>query len=299
MKHSNTITEGSTELANESNAKNQSKDFLNWNQDYVGLLRSTVARNLSDHEIKLFKYICQQTGLDPLLRQIYAMKKQKRGSGVNQLTFQTGIDGYRVIAERSGEYAGSDEPMYRYLGSERIAQREREGRSAPPALILSATVTVYRIVQNQKVGFTAIAYWDEYAQYNSDGSLSEFWRRMPHGQLAKCSEALALRKAFPTDLSGIYTHEEMQQANLSETQAPSRESRTRNLENENHIKSPLGCEDLIIRILKLEQTLVCLNKQPLKDRDQGRRRYCGQQELQDASKAGLNNYLRHLVQLAK
>lgn len=159
--------------------------------EQINLIKRTVALGATDLELQLFLNQCKRTGLDPLSRQIHFIKRNGVG------TIQTGIDGYRVIAERTGSYAGNDEPVFSYFEA---------GDSTPQR----ASVTVYRIIAGQRCPFTASAHWNEY--YPGDGSQGFFWRKMPHGQLAKCAEALALRKAFPNDLSGIYTNEEMAQA---------------------------------------------------------------------------------------
>ena len=100
------------------------------------------------------------------------------------------------MADRTGKYAGNDEPVF-------------DGRIGEyPA---KATVTVWKIVGGVRCNFSASAYWQEYYP----GDIKGFqWRKMPHVMLAKCAEAAALRKAFPADLSGVYTHDEMEQANL-------------------------------------------------------------------------------------
>ena len=158
----------------------------------IQLIKDTIAKGCSDGELGLFVQVCNKTGLDPFSRQIHMVK---RG---NTATIQTGIDGYRVIAERSGSYAGQDEPVFDFKST---------GDHVP---ILS-TVTVYRFMNGQRVGFSATAYYDEYVQlYN--GKPGTMWAKMPKLMLSKCAEALALRKAFPNDLSGIYTHDEMGQA---------------------------------------------------------------------------------------
>jgi len=62
-------------------------------------------------------------------------------------------------------------------------------------------------VHDQRCGFTATARWSE---YKPDSDF--MWRRMPHTMLGKCAEALALRKGFPQELSGLYEAAEMDQA---------------------------------------------------------------------------------------
>ncbi len=154
----------------------------------LDLIKNTVAKGATNDELKLFLYTAAKCGLDPLTRQIHFVK---RG---NQATIQTGIDGYRVVAERKGDLAGIDDAVY-----------DSEDGDKPK----KATVTVYRMVNGQRVSFTASARWSEYAP---QGTQAFMWNKMPYLMLAKCAEALALRKAFPNDLSGIYTNEEMEQA---------------------------------------------------------------------------------------
>lgn len=152
------------------------------------LIKRTVANGASSDELDLFLYQAKRAGLDPLARQIYFVKRKGRG------TIQVGIDGLRLIADRTGLYAGNDDAVF-----------ENEDNGLPSR----ATVTVYKIVQGQRCPFSATARWQEYYPGDDQGFQ---WRRMPHVMLAKCAEALALRKAFPMELSGLYVHEEMEQA---------------------------------------------------------------------------------------
>jgi phage recombination protein Bet len=154
--------------------------------DKLELIKKTVAKGATDLELELFLHACKRTGLDPLMKQIYCIK---RG---DKMAMQTGIDGYRLIADRTGKYAGSDEPQYMV------------GADGFPDV---ASVTVTKMIDGVPCKFSASARWKEYCQDSSP-----MWKKMPFLMLGKCAEALALRKAFPAELSGVYTHEEMMQA---------------------------------------------------------------------------------------
>ncbi|MGV3615411.1 MAG: phage recombination protein Bet [Fimbriimonas sp.] len=163
----------------------------------IDLIRRTVAAGATNDELELFFHQARRAGLDPLAKQIYYVKR--KGKGV----IQVGIDGLRLIADRTGKYAGSDDAEF-----DGNTDRGFPGK---------AKVTVYKMVQGQRCPFSATARWDEYFPGDDQGFQ---WKKMPHAMLAKCAEALALRKAFPADMSGLYIHEEMEQA---DTPAPSLE----------------------------------------------------------------------------
>jgi phage recombination protein Bet len=156
-------------------------------RERLDLIKALIAPGASDAELDLFSEVCRRTGLDPVQRQIYSIPR-----GTSR-TIQTGIDGYRLIAQRTGEYAGSDDAIY-----------DAETEDHPNR----ATVTVWRLVEGVPRGFTATARWSEYKPTLGD----QMWQKMPYLMIAKCAEALALRKAFPQELSGIYTDAEMDQA---------------------------------------------------------------------------------------
>jgi phage recombination protein Bet len=173
---------------------------INFSSDQVALIKSQIAPKATDNELQLFLYQAKRTGLDPLTRQIYAIHRWNSGQGKEVMTIQTSIDGFRVIAERSGDYAGQDEPVF----------TEADGK------MISCKVTVYRFRGDVRYpAAVGVAFWDEYKQVGKDGKPSGLWAKMPHTMLAKVAEALALRKAYPQDLSGLYTGDEMQQAEPS------------------------------------------------------------------------------------
>lgn len=154
-------------------------------------------------ELHLFLYTANKVGLDPLVKQIHFVK-YKLKDGDTKMTIITGIDGYRAIAERTHQLAGMDDVVYDG-GAVYAPGKEPKQPS-------KATITVYRAVGGQKVAFTATARWTEY--YPKNPRNRGIWDSMPYNQLGKCAEALALRKAFPTDLSGLYVKEEMDQAEI-------------------------------------------------------------------------------------
>lgn len=170
--------------------------------DRLLVVRDTLAPDLTPQELQLFAMVSVRSGLDPFAKQIYAVKRKGR------MTIQTGIDGYRSIAARTGEYDGQDEPVY--------------GPDCPcgkgPRHPESSTVRVYRKGMSRAVAATA--FWHEYVpDAGQSGQGDVMWRKMPHVMIAKVAEALALRKAFPWDPnrgigigSDVYTTEEMAQA---------------------------------------------------------------------------------------
>lgn len=159
----------------------------------IDLVKQTVARGATDLELQLFLYTAEKTGLDPLLKQIYCIKRKNTKTGKEEMSIQTGIDGYRLIADRTGKYAGNDD----YEFDEFLNQ---------PSW---AKATVYKMVDGQKCAFSATARWSQYYPGDYQGFM---WKKMPHVMLGKCAESLALRKAFPAELAGIHTFEEMAQA---------------------------------------------------------------------------------------
>lgn len=168
------------------------KDFP---PEKVELIRRMIAPTATEDELALFLYQAQRTGLDPLARQIVFNKFNTKNGP--RMSIITSIDGYRLLADRTGKYAGNDDPTF-------------EGEPTPT----KATVTVYKLAGGIRCPFTATARWTEY--YPGDNPQGFMWRKMPYLMLGKCAEALALRKAFPAELSGLYTDTEMEQAGYVE-----------------------------------------------------------------------------------
>ncbi|WP_405561887.1 phage recombination protein Bet [Streptomyces sp. NBC_01180] len=184
-----------------------------WTTEQAAVLRqSGIKDEVTAAELSGFLHLCQRTGLDPFSRQIYLIGRKDRRANRDVYTPQTGIDGYRVIAQRvtaqtGGTYGYEDTLWCDPSGRWRDVWLAEE----PPA---AAKVTVIRNGQR----FSAVATFREYVQAFPDGNPKGLWAKMPAGQTAKCAEALALRKAFPHDLAGVYTAEEMAQADNATTE---------------------------------------------------------------------------------
>lgn len=178
----------------------------------VQMLKDAVnIPNATDAELRHFGRVAQRVGLDPLKREIYMVKRWNADLGREVITHQTGIDGFRVIAERTQQYQGQTAPQWCDASGKWLDVWLDE--TVPP---VAAKIGVYRADFREPV--IAVAKYSEYCQRTKDGKPNRMWRSMPSNQIAKCAEALALRKAFPNQLSGIYASEEMAQADNAPAQ---------------------------------------------------------------------------------
>jgi len=171
---------------------------ITWTPEQQQLISSSIAPGCTSDELKLFAYACQRTGLDPFSRQVYAIKRS------GKLTIQTSIDGLRSIAERTGQLDGSSTE---WCGDDGIWADVWLG-SKPPA---AAKTTIWRKGSTHPFVGTAL-----FRDYNANQGL---WSKMAAAMIAKCSEALALRKAFPA-CAGLYTVDEMEQETVTVTATP-------------------------------------------------------------------------------
>lgn len=182
--------------------------------DKYRLLKSQIAPGCTDDELAVFLEVAALRNLSPWAKQIYAIRRKSRAQDdrgqwvdVWKMTIQTGIDGFRLIASRKDPGYTTDDTVFEY--------DDKAKGPTNPLGIVKATVRIWKTGASRPV--EASAFWDEYRQAIEDRNgggkkLTGKWADMPRNQLGKCAEALALRKAFPEDLSGIYTDDEMDQA---------------------------------------------------------------------------------------
>lgn len=170
----------------------------------VNLMKRTVAKGASDDELKLFLQVCRGANLNPFLKQVFLVPRWDSKEGREIRAIQVSIDGLRSIAEESGQYAGNEDPVF--ADEEEIKYKDRKDKEYSFVAPKKATVTVKKLIGGRLCDFTATARWDEY--YPSQ-KLGFQWHQRPYLMLGKCAEALALRKAFPKLMSGMYAQEEM------------------------------------------------------------------------------------------
>ena len=186
-----------TEIAKQGSGEVIGLPILSFTREQVDLIKRTICKGATDDELALFLHVAKTMGLDPLRRQIHAVKRWDSSVKKEVMTAQTGIDGYRLIADRTKKYVPGDVTV----------NVNDKGK------ILSATATVKKLVNDEWHDVTATAYFDEYAAKKKDGTLNIMWASKGRLMIMKCAEALALRRAFPAELSGVYTADEMSQAN--------------------------------------------------------------------------------------
>lgn len=214
----------------------QVQDATQQERKRIELIKSTVCKGSTDDEFALFMHASKRTGLDPLMRQIHAVKRWDASQKREVMTIQTGIDGYRLIAERTGRYVPGQDTTFQYNENGQLISATAHVKKMTPDSVWHEIPTT--------------AFYSEYVGTTKNGTPNRMWREKPHLMLAKCAEALALRKCFPAELSGVYTSDEMQKSDAEIIQPE-------NTINPQQVKTILeeckGNSELLDRIMKWQK----------------------------------------------
>ena len=192
----------------------------------VALIRR-MNPDCNEDEFNQFMHVAATLGLDPLKRQLYAFVFNKDKPDKRRMSIVVGIDGFRAVAKRSGEYRPDDKAP-RFTIDHEAVDDDRN-----PLGLISAEVTVYQHSHGSWFPVTAVAYWDEFAPIVEGGTWEDSttgkryfkgngtfridpnkdnWRKMPRVMLSKCAEAQAIRRAWPEELAAVYADEEIDRA---------------------------------------------------------------------------------------
>lgn len=168
----------------------------------IDLIKRTMAVGATDDELALFLYTARHVGLDPLRRQIHFVKRKRYDPETQKYidvgTIQTGIDGYRLISDRTGKLRGI----------KRGVIRDDKGQ------LIGAWAEVYRsdwdFPARTEVSFV------EYCQTDKNGNPMAMWKTIPETMIQKVAEVAAHRMAFPDRFANLYSDDEMMQADKPE-----------------------------------------------------------------------------------
>ena len=182
-------------------------------------LQNSVFPGAKDESILLAVDYCKARKLDILKKPCHivpmSVTDAKTGNKNWRDVIMPGIYEQRITAFRTGQMAGQDEPVF----GDTVTFR---GIEAPEW----CRVTVYRFINNERCAFSHTEYFSEACATTKEGKPNSMWSKRPRGQLAKCAEAGALRKAFPDELGGVITADEVNEEHINQHSTTTSDSGT-------------------------------------------------------------------------
>ena len=183
-------------------ATQQNQVAINWEDSkVVDVIKSTVAAGTTNEEFSMFAEFCKGTGLNPFKKEIWCIVTGK--GQYRKVQMMTGINGFYAIANSHPQFDGVEND-YGPMKEIELRTPEKKKIKVPEWI----ECKVYRKDRSRPQMFRAV--WEEFHQdlVTRNGYLS-IWAQKPSLMLEKCAESMALRKAFPQELNGMYTSEEM------------------------------------------------------------------------------------------
>lgn len=200
-----------------------------WNDQQLAALRQLGLEDAPEGDLAVFFHVAQRTGLDVFAKQIHMIGRNSKSwdpqtrseKWETKYTIQTGIDGYRVTMNRAAQRAGD---VVEYADTEWCGE---DGQWVDAWVSKTPPVAARVVIFKNGRRNPGTAMYSEYVQTYTDKKTqtavpNSMWAKMPAGQLAKCAEALAIRRAYPQDFAALYLDEEMGQADNPPPAAPQR-----------------------------------------------------------------------------
>lgn len=174
-------------------------------EDAFSVVKKTLYPEAPDDQVKLYLEYCKVRQVDPFSKAYYLIERKDNQKGITKWEIQPGVGAYRIQAVRSSEYGGLSDVTY---GPNKVFKLSNGGQFTYPEW---AEVKVKRIVKGVVCEFSSgkIFWLEEYSRYKN-GDPMKMWQQRPQGQIGKCAEAQALRKAFPDCVDQGATAEELE-----------------------------------------------------------------------------------------
>lgn len=178
--------------------------------EVLQVMRDTLYPGAKMESVQMVLSYCRARGLDPMKKPVHIVPMWLDG-GMRDVVLP-GITSYRIDAARTGEYDGKSEPEF---GPDTTRTFKGKVKRSGSWEDVSETVTFPAwckiTVMRRGKAFHAKEYWlENYATQGKSEVPNSMWAKRPYGQLAKCAEAQALRMAFPEEVGGQNTAEEME-----------------------------------------------------------------------------------------
>jgi phage recombination protein Bet len=217
-------------------------------------LKNSLYTGARDESIKMVLDYCKAAKLDPMQKPVHIVPMSVKNAQTGRYEYKdvvmAGVGLYRIQAARSNQYAGVSEPEF---GEDVTCNLGGVEITYPKW----CKVTVKKLVNNTIVEFTAKEYWlENYAAKKDTTTPNTMWQKRPYGQLAKCAEAQALRKAFPEIVSQHPTAEEMEGKNFNDLEIEVKNITPKSQSISSKLDSVLSYQEEEVKDLESSETLL-------------------------------------------